>query len=130
MENNFEKVKNYLIELGYDITRENAEDQMLIVNDEDNGISQLILDCSDPLLIMEQFLFEVKTETLDLYRQLLQFNRHIIHGAFVVDDSGRKVIFRNTLQLENLDMNELEAALNSLAMTMSEYLDRIIEFAK
>ena len=69
-----------------------------------------------------------KNETI--YRSLLQKNRDIIHGAFVLDATGEKVIFRDTLQLENLDLNEIEASLNSLGLLLSEYSNQIIEFSK
>ena len=57
-------------------------------------------------------------------------NRDIIHGAFVLDDDGDKVIFRDTLQIENLDLNEIEASLNSLSLLLSEYSEQIIKFSK
>ena len=43
---------------------------------------------------------------------------------------GKKVIFRDTLQLENLDINEIEGSLNSLALLLSEFSGKIIEFGK
>ena len=57
-------------------------------------------------------------------------NRDIIHGAFALDESGNKVLFRNTHECENLDLNELEATLNSLALLLSEYADELIAFSK
>lgn len=57
-------------------------------------------------------------------------NQDIIHGAFTLDESGKKVLFRDTLQLENLDINEIEGSLNSLALLLSEYSNKIIEFGK
>jgi hypothetical protein len=56
-------------------------------------------------------------------------NQDIIHGAFVIDESGEKVLFRDTLQLENLDSNELEASINSLSLLLSEYSDELIKFS-
>lgn len=64
------------------------------------------------------------------FKSLLQKNRDIIHGAFVLDESGSKVIFRDTLQIENIDLNELEGTLNSLSLLLSEYSDHIIKFSK
>jgi hypothetical protein len=56
-------------------------------------------------------------------------NQDIIHGAFVIDESGEKILFRDTLQLENLDLNELEASINSLSLLLSEYSDELIKFS-
>ena len=130
MKNSFLKVKNYLLELGLSIIDENENDGVLIIEKEEEGISNMIIICSDPILIMEQFLFEMKSDDPVVYKSLLQKNQDIIHGAFVLDESGTKVLFRDTLQLENLDLNELEGSLNSLAFLLSEYSEKILEFAK
>ena len=63
-------------------------------------------------------------------KQLLQKNRDMVHGAFVLDDSGEKVIFRDTLQIENLDLNEIEGSLTSLSLLLSEFAEKIITFSK
>lgn len=71
-----------------------------------------------------------KEKSQALFEELLKKNREIIHGAFVLDETGTKVLFRDTLQLENLDLNELEGTLNSLELLLSEYASQIIEFSK
>jgi hypothetical protein len=88
-----------------------------------------VVGIADPLLILEQFIFEIKQESIDLYKSLLQKNRDIVHGAFVIDDSGKRVIYRDTLQIENLDLNELEGSLNSLALLLSEYSEELLNFS-
>ncbi|RLD67127.1 MAG: molecular chaperone Tir [Bacteroidetes bacterium] len=130
MENSFLKVKNYLLELEFTIVKENESESELIIEKEDEGISNMFINCSDPILIMEQFIFEIKKDETEIYKNLLQKNQDIIHGAFVLDNSGTKVLFRDTLQLENLDLNELEGSINSLIFLLSEYSAKILEFAK
>lgn len=126
----FQKVKEYLLDLDYRIVTEDEADTLFIVEKEDAGIVNLIIDCDEPLLIIEQHLFDLKNTNTDVFKQLLQKNREIVHGAFVIDETGTKVIFRDTLQIENLDANELEASINSLELLLSEYATQIIEFAK
>jgi len=130
MNDYFEKVQGFLLDLDFNILQENEEDGVFWVDKEDAGIHNLVIGCLDPILVMEQFLFEIKNETSDVYKKLLIKNRDIIHGAFVLDESGKKVIFRDTLQLENLDLNELEGSLNSLSLLMSEYSDELIQLSK
>lgn len=130
MENSFQKVKNYLLELNCNITFENETDGIFIINNEENGISNLVLGCADPLLIMEQFLFDLKKDNMDVFKSLLIKNRDMVHGALVLDEKGSKVIFRDTLQIENLDLNELEGSLNALILLLSEYTNEIIKFSK
>lgn len=131
MNEHYEKVKSYLTELGYPFTEENPSDGVVIVNDVKNGIINLVIDCEFPLVIFEQFIFEVGANaSADVYKRLLQINRNLVHGAFVLDDHGSKVIFRDTLQLENIDLNEVEGTLAALGMAMAENSNELIQFAK
>lgn len=126
----FTKTKNFLLQLNFNITKENEEDGILLIEKENFGIKNLIIGVSYPILIIEQFIFKINQPNEEVFKNLLQKNRDIIHGAFVIDDSGERVIFRDTLQLENLDLNELEGTLNSLSLLLSEYSEQIITYSK
>jgi hypothetical protein len=128
--NHFEKVKYYLQELGYDITYEDATDQIYVINSPEDGIQNLIVDCNDPILVIEQYLFDIDSSNAQVLGSLLKKNREIVHGAFALDDEGKRLIFRDTLELENLDLNEIEASINSLKLLMAEYADEMLQFAK
>jgi hypothetical protein len=126
----FITIQTYLLELGFDIRHVDETNNLLVVSKPELGIEHLVLGCGEPLLIMEQYLLDLPEPNCEVYQRLLQKDRDIIHGAFVLDDSGRKVIFRDTLQLEHLDRPELEAVLNSLALLLSEFSDDLIQFSK
>jgi hypothetical protein len=103
---------------------------ILMINNLDEGINNLIIGVANPILIIEQYIFKINEPSLEIFQKLLQKNRDIVHGAFVLDETGEKVIFRDTLQLENLDLNELEGSINSLSLLLSEYSENIIQFSK
>lgn len=130
MKNHFNITRDFLLELNFNITTENVTDGIMVVQKENSGIKNLILGVAPPILIVEQFIFTINNQSEKVFKSLLQKNRDIIHGAFVLDETGKKVIFRDTLQIENLDLNELEGSLNSLSLLMSEYSEQIIEFSK
>ena len=130
MSNYFEKVKNYLFELEYSIVKEDVENKFLIVEKEDALIKNMIIDIDEPILLMEQLLFKITDNDSDVFKKLLQKNRDIIHGAFILDETGENVSFRDTLEIENLDLNELEGSLNSLSLLLNEYGNEILSFAK
>ncbi|WP_306567157.1 YbjN domain-containing protein [Flavobacterium lindanitolerans] len=130
MKDYFNVIKGYLTELELEIKHENSADSIFIVSSEQEGVVNLIICVAYPIVIFEQFLFEIKTDSPLVYKALLQKNRDIIHGAFVLDHTGQKVIFRDSLQLENLDLNEFGATLNSLSLLLSEYSEQIINFSK
>jgi len=130
MKDSFNKVKEYLLDLGHSITKEDENDGLIVIDDEGLGIKNLVIGLADPILIMEQYILEIKNAPTSVYVQLLQKNRDVIHGAFVLDETGEKLIFRDTLQMENLDQNELEGSINSLTLLLSEYSEELIGFSK
>ncbi len=127
--NYFEKVKGYLLDLGFEITFEDASEGIFRINNQEKGLFNMILDCEGEILIMEQHIFDINPAKQDAYKRLLQMNREMVHGAFVLTDDGKKVLFRDTLQLANLDSNELESSLNSLALTLVENTTELLEYA-
>jgi len=129
MDINFAKVKNYLLDLEYTIVSEDESTGIFKITKEEEGIVNMIVVCADPIVILEQPLFKIKNESLSIYKQLLQKNRDIIHGAFAINEKN-EVIFRDTLQIENLDLNEIEGSINSLTILLSEYREKMIEFSK
>jgi hypothetical protein len=125
----FEKVKSYLRELEYDIVHEDSKEELVLVDKPTNGIVNLMIDCEDPILVIEQHIFDIKKDSLEMYKTLLKKNREIVHGAFSLDADGKRLIFRDTLQLENLDLNELEGTLNSLSLMLAEFHEELLKFA-
>jgi len=121
MDSKFELVKQYLNDMEIVIVNEDKKEQLVIVEDEENGIKNLVIDCEEPILIIEQVIMKVRQDSNDIFKKLLQMNRNLVHGAFVLDENAQYVIFRDTLQLENLDRNELEASIHSLSLALSEY---------
>ena len=126
----FEKVKVFLVDMGHAISQENAEEELVIVNDEESGIKNLIVDCEDPILILEQMIMKVPGKSGDFFRRLLQMNRTLVHGAFVLDEEGKMVLFRDTLRLENIDQNELEGSIKALGLALAENAEELLSFSK
>ena len=129
--NHFQKVKELLLDLEHDITREDKDTGILVVNNESRGICDMILDCEDDVLILEQIIFPVRQDNANSYKKLLQMNRSLVHGAFVLTTSqGQDMItYRDTLQLEHLDRNELQESMNSLTYALVENMDDLLEIA-
>jgi len=130
MSTHFEKVKQYLQNLEIRIIKEVEKEELVVVSDEDNGINNLMIDCEEPLLIFEQVILKVPRNPGNLFERLLKMNRNLVHGAFVLDDEGKTILFRDTLQLENLDQNEVEATIKALSLALFENMDVLLEYAK
>jgi hypothetical protein len=130
MSDKFEMVKNYLLDLDLKIVKEEPAEELVIVEDEENGIRNMVIDCEEPIVILEQVIMPVPRAPGDFYKRLLQLNRSLVHGAFVLDEESKYLIYRDTLQLENLDMNELEASIQALSLALAENSNELLEYAK
>jgi hypothetical protein len=131
MEKKFEFVKSCIIEMGFDILSEDQNEELIVISDEESSISNLVIDCEDPILVMEQVIMSVpQNNRNELFKRLLQMNREIVHGAFALNTEESLIVFRDTLQLENIDRNEIEGSIRSLELALSEYGEELIEFSK
>ena len=128
MSENLEKVKKFLLDLDLRIVDENESQELVVVEDEENGIMNLVIDCEPPIVILEQLIMAVPEKTGDFYKRLLQMNRSMVHGAFVLDEEAEYVFFRDTLQLENLDLNELEGTIQALSLALAENGAELLEY--
>ncbi len=124
----FDKVAGYLDDIDVTVVTRDTANTLFVVDNETLGIHNLIIDCEEELLVLEQVIFELKDGGAAIPRRLLAMNRELVHGAFALDPDNR-VLFRDTLQLANLDPNELEASINALALAMAVFADELIGFA-
>jgi len=126
----FEKVKDFILDMGFAISHEDPKEELVVINDDDRGIKNFVIDCEAPILILEQVIIPMPEDSSDFCRRLLQINRTLVHGAFVLDEEGTTLLFRDTLQLDNLDRNELEGSIDALSLALAEYADELVTFAR
>ena len=131
MPSHFEKVKDYVLELEFQIDQEIPAEEIVIINDDERGIHNLVIDCEDDVLVLEQLIMKLdRTATAQTYKRVLQMNRELVYGAFVLDEEGDSLLYRNTLALENLDLNELESTINALSLGLAENGEELLSFAQ
>lgn len=127
---NFEKVKDFIVDMGFTISHEEVKEELVVIDDDERGIKNLVVDCEDPILIIEQVIIPMPQDSSDFCKRLLQINRTLVHGAFVLDEEGTTLLFRDTLQIENLDRNELEGSIDALSLALAEYAGELVAFAR
>lgn len=130
MENGYARIKEFVAELGYAEDKALPDEQMLVISDPDSGISNLVIDCEEEIVILEQFILDLQGADAGVLTRLLQINRELVHGALALDESGRRVVFRDTLALENLDLNELDGSIKAISLMLAEHADELIGFAR
>ncbi len=128
MSDGFRKVKVYLQELELPVDSEDEGEEILVVNDEESGLHILIIDCEDPILIIEQAIIPLPASRGDLFKRLLEINRSLIHGAFAIDQEANVVLFRDTLRLDTLDRSELEGSINALGLALAENAEELLSY--
>ena len=123
----FEDVKKMVLDLGLEIKEEIPEEELLIVEDEDRGIKNMIIDCEGDLLVIEQPMGKVSEK---YYGWFLERNREMPFGAFAIDKEGGILLYRQTLRLDTLDYEELEASISSLEIFLAEWGDELLKILK
>lgn len=127
---NFEKVKDFILDMGFTISHEDPKEELVVIDDGERGINNLVIDCETPIVILEQVIISMPQDSSDFCKRLLQINRTLVHGAFVLDEEGTTLLFRDTLQIENLDRNELEGSIDALSLALAEYAGELVSFVK
>jgi hypothetical protein len=126
----FATIKQFLLDLQVSIVKEDAAECILVVEDEERGLKNLVVDCEDPIVIFEQMILPVPANPGDLFRRLLQMNRELVHGAFALNEEATMVLFRDTLQLACLDLNEVEGTIEALSLALAENAAELIAFSR
>jgi hypothetical protein len=122
-------VKAHLQDLDLDIQDEDVEEELVVVSNEERGINNLIVDCEDPILILEQAIMPIPSDPKDLYERLLEMNRTLIHGAFALDKETGTILFRDTLRLDTLDRAEIEGTINALGLALAENAGELLSYS-
>ena len=126
----FEKVKDFILDMGFVLSHEDSQEELIVIDDEERAIKNLVIDCEAPTLILEQVITPMPEGSSDFCKRLLQMNRTLVHGAFVLNEEGTTLLFRDSLQLENLDRNELEGSIDALSLALAEYGSELVSFAR
>ena len=124
----FDKVKSFIMDMGFSISHEDSKEELIVIDDDERGINNLVIDCESPILILEQVIIPMPQNSSDFCKRILQINRTLVHGAFVLDEEGTTLLFRDTLQTENLDRNELEGSIDALSLALAEYAGELVSF--
>jgi len=116
-----------VLDLGLSIKEEIPEEEILIVEDEERGIKNMVMDCEGEILIIEQPIGKVSEKH---FKWFLEKNRELPFGAFALDTENDMIVFRQTLRLDTLDLEELESTINSLELFFAENGEELLKILK
>jgi len=107
---------------GLSFTQQTKED-IFVVSEEETDLSCVVdveEDIVSVIMNVAEFEGDLPQTTAGL---LLSLNNSALFGAFSVE--GNKILFKNNLDIENLDLNELQSTLTSVFLTVSQNLEAI-----
>ncbi len=117
-------LESFLIRMDADF--EEVDDGMFLVRTE-NGGAPIVVHHSEPVLVIRIKVMDLPADTGalgGLYEALLRLNAtDVVHGAYGIEEG--QLIISDTLQLANLDYEELQASLESVQLAASSHLSRI-----
>ena len=114
-----EDIETYLLELGHSFDQ--VDEGMWVLQDDEEHLENLVIHYAAPLAIFRVKLFDLpEGDNGALYRQLLELNANdLVHGAYGLE--GNSVVLIDTLQVENLDRNELQASIEAISMALTQH---------
>ncbi len=126
-QNTYRVINRVINEMELEITGQGTTPGSLVVRDGLKGIKEMQIQCLPNRVVLEQKIMETPDNAPGCYAELLKINRQLEQGAFVMNHSGTEIFFRDTLEIDNLDKNELAASLNGVSLALMEFGDRLME---
>ncbi len=122
-----EDIESYLAraEVPYE---EIGGDGMWLIHDRSQG-EKIAIQAADSLLLFRVKVLELREvrDKAALYEELLTLNASdLVHGAYGISDGA--VVLTCTLQLENLDYNELQSVLDDFSLALANHYEKLSEF--
>lgn len=120
-----EDVEQYMIDMDLDF--EEIREGFYHVNDDLEDINDIYIIFTPPIVTFMVRLMPVPEQRKEeFYQLLLELNGQMIAGAYSIENNT--VCLSDTLQTENLDFNEFQASLESIATALVEDYPQLAMF--
>lgn len=121
-------IEGYLVRAGvaYDVLGEG----IWVVHDEIEHVDNIVITLASPIVLFRVKLMDLPPDAESqaaLCRKLLELNATaMISGGYAIENGA--VIALETLQAENLDFNEFQAAIDGLTLAITEHYEELKHF--
>ena len=122
-----DRIEAFLLETG--LPYDQVKDGFWIIHDEDDSIDNIVVVHTPPVITFRVKLMEVPStgDHSELFAHLLRLNATaMVAGAFGLEDNA--VVIVDSLQSENLDLNEFQASIDALSMAIREHYPELRKF--
>lgn len=120
-------IENFMIQMG--LKFELLSEGTWVIHDGEDQIDNIVVRHDPPILLCRVKLVDVPRgiDVTPLFRTLLELNAsEMISGAYGLE--GDAVVATDTLQSENLDYNEFQAAIDGLTLCIRDHYPRISKY--
>ena len=122
-----EDIESYLsrAEVQYEVV---GEDDMWLVRDGSLG-ENIAIKIAGSLLLFRVKVLELSgvEEETALFRELLKLNAtDLVHGSYGISEGA--IVLTCTLEVENLDFNELQAVLDDFSLALANHYEKLTKF--
>lgn len=123
-----EDLESFLIRMH--VEYEEVDEGMFLIRGVNSGLP-VVVHLTDELLLIRMKVMDMPPESdsnAELYRKLLELNAtEIVHGAYGIEDGD--LILSDTLEVETLDFQELQASIESIELAAATHMDQIRSLA-
>jgi len=123
-----EVIEGYLVRTG--VPYDAPDEGMWVLHDDVDQVDNIVINLAPPVVMFRVKLMDLPkddTERARLCQTLLELNAtSMIAGAYALE--GNAVVAVETLQSENLDFNEFQAAIDGLTMAVTEHYETLRSF--
>jgi hypothetical protein len=120
-------IESYFEETG--LTWELIADHTWMIHDDYDTIDNIVVYLNDPVVYFRVKLMDIpkNCNRQQLFETLLKLNTaDMLHGAYGLE--GDSVIATDTLQADNLDLNEFQASIDSLSLCITSHYKQLAQF--
>jgi len=105
-----------------------GDNGMWLVRDRSLG-ENIAIKAAGSLLLLRVKVLDLReiVDRAPLYEELLKLNASdLVHGAYGISEDA--VVLTCTLQMENLDYNELQAVLDDFSLALANHYQKLTKF--
>ena len=122
-----EDIESYLVraEVPFEVV---GDDGLWLVRDSSLG-ENIAIKATGPLLLFRVKVLELAEvdDRAALFEELLVLNAtDLVHGSYGISESS--VVLTCTLEIENLDYNELQAVLDDFSLSLANHYEKLTKF--
>jgi hypothetical protein len=124
-------VEAYLLRLNRRFQTVDGQPGMFLVDAGGDGMPPIALRVEPPLVVVRVHIGELKggADEAAFYRKLLELNaQELVHASYGLE--ADRIVLSGALELENLDFNELQAALDEMDVALAQHLPKLARMAK